>query len=571
MLRGNSNLGRALIVAALLGSAGMVEASEADLILPEEFYLPTPLRLPPEADREARASALYLQALFEEESEGPDKALETKRQALALVPGFSSLAVETAHQYLRRGQTLDAISVLKDAAKANTEDPSPALALSSLYLRQLQKPELAEKYALQALTSAPDLPEPYEALWEVYRSSSQRQKITSLFQRAAKRENDDPGFWLQLADLRLRDAAVDGKQSPEELAAVQSFLEQAVQSRADAETLARAADYFVLCGRVPRATELYQSALDERANLEGVKEKLAACLLETGNTAGAVAVIEKIVKANPLDLRAYDQLAQLHLKTGDMTRALTNLRQALLIAPPDPRRFEDAIRLALAAQDSKAALDLADEAAGKFPKNIEFSLYRGLALSLQERHEEAIKAFEFTLVEAGNSRPDLLDADFYFGYGVAAEQAGRTVKASELFLKSIELDPKRSARACNYLGYMWADRNENLDEAEKLIRRALELEPDNGAFVDSLGWVLFRKGQYDAALAELLRAAELLQEPDAVVFEHIGDTYEKLGRTAEAVLYWQKALQVAPGTGSLTKKIDANSSRIVQKPAEPAR
>jgi tetratricopeptide (TPR) repeat protein len=344
-----------------------------------------------------------------------------------------------------------------------------------------------------------------------------------------------------------------------------------VQSRADAETLARAADYFVLCGRVPRAAELYQSALDERANLEGVKEKLAACLLETGNTAGAVAVIEKIVKANPLDLRAYDQLAQLHLKTGDMTRALANLRQALLIAPPDPRRFEDAIHLALAAHDSKAALDLAEEASEKFPKNIEFSLYRGLALSQQDRHEEAMKAFEFTLVEAGNSRPDLLDADFYFGYGVAAEQAGRTVKASELFLKSIELDPRRAARACNYLGYMWADRNENLDEAEKLIRRALELEPDNGAYVDSLGWVLFRKGQYDAALAELLRAAELLQDPDAVVFEHIGDTYEKLGRTAEAVLYWQKALQIAPGTDSLTKKVDANSSRIVQKPAEPAR
>ena len=68
----------------------------------------------------------------------------------------------------------------------------------------------------------------------------------------------------------------------------------------------------------------------------------------------------------------------------------------------------------------------------------------------------------------------------------------------------------------------------------------------NGAYVDSLGWLYFKQGKFDEALTELLRAAELLPEPDAVVFEHIGDACDKLGRRAEAVLYWQKALQLNP-------------------------
>jgi len=140
-----------------------------------------------------------------------------------------------------------------------------------------------------------------------------------------------------------------------------------------------------------------------------------------------------------------------------------------------------------------------------------------------------------------------------------------------LFQKSIDLDPPRSARALNYLGYMWADRNENLDEAETLIRRALELEPGTGAYLDSLGWTLFRKGQYEDALAELLRATAAFETPDPIVWEHVGDTYEKLGKSAEAVMYWQKALQVDPASLSLTAKIDVHSSRIAAqpKPATP--
>ncbi len=96
----------------------------------------------------------------------------------------------------------------------------------------------------------------------------------------------------------------------------------------------------------------------------------------------------------------------------------------------------------------------------------------------------------------------------------------------------------------NYLGYMWVEQNENLDEAAQLIRRALDLEPGNGAYLDSLGWLPLQAGEIPGGAdgAACGRPKRSL-EPDAVDFEHIGDTCDKLGNKAEAVLYWQKALQ----------------------------
>ncbi len=169
-------------------------------------------------------------------------------------------------------------------------------------------------------------------------------------------------------------------------------------------------------------------------------------------------------------------------------------------------------------------------------------------------------------MEAGISRPEILNGDFYFSYGISAEQAGRFAKAAEALRKSIELDPAKAARACNYLGYMWADRGENLDEAEALIRKAVDSEPDNGAYLDSLGWVYFKKGLYAQACKELTRAVELLKADDSVVFDHLGDACEKLGRTAEAVTCWQKALLLDAGNESIAAKIDARASRVAQKP-----
>jgi tetratricopeptide (TPR) repeat protein len=244
------------------------------------------------------------------------------------------------------------------------------------------------------------------------------------------------------------------------------------------------------------------------------------------------------------------------------------MRQALLLAPIAPRRHEEIIRTSLRAGDHAGALQAATEAESKFPYITGFTVLRAITLSQTGNHAAAMMAFERALVTAANSNPELLDNDFFLSYGGAAERAGHFVKAAELLKKSIALDPARSAQACNYLGYMWAERGEHLAEAEQFIRRALELDPGNGAYMDSLGWVFFRQGRNEEALAELLRASEAMEQPDPVVLEHIGDVYGKLGKTADAVLYWRKALHLDPKNQLLTEKLDAHAARVASQPEQ---
>jgi len=539
-------------------------ALEGDLVPRDAAALLKDPALGEESERRALAAARYLQAIFEEETQGPDRALNTKREVLSLDPAFTDLAMDVAHQYLRRGEVPEATAVLKDAAKNCPSRVEPPVALAGIYLRQLQKPDLAERYASQALASCPDDQAPYQILFEIYKSTGQNPRIDGLFSKALKRTVPSADFWLDLADLKLRDRIQPGSPT------IKSLLDRAQDAAADnPESLVRVAGYFALTGEPERAIPLYQLALKLRTPpLDGVRDKLVDLLIQKEKWPEAAAVLDEIIKANPLDFRAYDRLAGVYLNSNELPRALSNMRQALLVAPPDPRRYDQVVRLCLRIGNGEEALKTAQDAEARFPGVLEFSLYKALALSGVGQHEEAIKVFERILVEGGHLGPGFLDADFFFSYGVAAEQAGRFVKAAELLKKSIELDPSNSARSCNYLGYMWADRGENLQEAEQLIRRALAADPENGAYLDSLGWALFRQGRFADALAELLAASERLsQEPDSVVFEHIGDVCEKLGKSAEAVIYWQKALRLDPQNPGLVSKLDAHASRVVKTPS----
>ena len=109
------------------------------------------------------------------------------------------------------------------------------------------------------------------------------------------------------------------------------------------------------------------------------------------------------------------------------------------------------------------------------------------------------------------------------------------------FRKTLKIDPD-NAGALNYLGYMLADRGIRLDEAHEMIKRALVLEPQNGAYLDSMGWVYYRQGKLNDAEEALVRALDQMSQ-DPTVHDHLGDVYLKLGKTKEAIAQWQASLK----------------------------
>ena len=129
-----------------------------------------------------------------------------------------------------------------------------------------------------------------------------------------------------------------------------------------------------------------------------------------------------------------------------------------------------------------------------------------------------------------------------FLLGAANERSGRRPEAVAAFRELLELDPE-FPEALNYLGYMFAEKGENLEEAEQLILKAVRAEQENGAFVDSLGWVYFQMGRYEEA-RELLERAVRLIPGDGTILEHLGDTYLALGLEGDAREAYLKALEL---------------------------
>jgi Flp pilus assembly protein TadD len=123
--------------------------------------------------------------------------------------------------------------------------------------------------------------------------------------------------------------------------------------------------------------------------------------------------------------------------------------------------------------------------------------------------------------------------------------------------RAVELNPENAA-ALNYLGYTYAERGDNLDEAESLVRRALAISPNDGFYIDSLGWVYYQRGDYATAIRHLERAVKLTNN-DSTIAEHLGDAYLKAGRSRDALRLYRDALghaTEADQTQRLRGKID---------------
>lgn len=146
-------------------------------------------------------------------------------------------------------------------------------------------------------------------------------------------------------------------------------------------------------------------------------------------------------------------------------------------------------------------------------------------------------------------KPD--DVDLQFELASIHERSGDRKTAAEVFLKVLEKTPDH-APTLNYLGYMWAEQGVNLQRAEEMLTRAVGQDPENGAYVDSLGWVYYQLGNLEAAEKYLTDATRLVPR-DATVHEHLGDVLAKRGDMARALSQYRTALSLDPEAKDIEK------------------
>jgi tetratricopeptide (TPR) repeat protein len=542
------------------------------------------LALRSEGAHKADALANFVAGMALEENGEMDRALEAYRKVLNVDPGQSRLASRVAALLIEQEDFPQAIDVLKDAIKANPNDADPYQQLAYIYAKYLKKTDQAIDYANRAITLNPKDIEGYQRLVEIEVAAGQEKKALEVLDRATKVGSDDANFWMRLGKLYVAMLfKSDSQPKPDELKRTNEIFKKAAEHAGDDPAILKdVADYYAASQQLKEAIPLYLHVLELQPDDANAREKLATGFILTNQRGKAVEMLEQIIKEHPEKYQPYDLLAQVlddearslqRAKKFDEAKATfakvaANYEQSLLINPNHAGTYLRLAELLLGPlKDPDRAVRLLAETRRRFPGAPEIVYYLAIAQSEAKQTQQAVATFEEALHEAQvDQDDDIVNAKFYFNYGAAAEQAGLYDKAADLLRKSIALDPASSAEACNYLGYMWADHNMNLDEAETMIKRALEMEPNNASYLDSLGWVEFRKGKFDQALSHLLGAAKTADHDDPVIFEHIGDAYFKLNRISEALESWQKALALDPKNKNLANKIERTKAPIDNGP-----
>ncbi len=278
--------------------------------------------------------------------------------------------------------------------------------------------------------------------------------------------------------------------------------------------------------------------LDERGDLrlaQSARLELAGVGMRAGNWPTV------LVATRPL-LEAEGEVgAEARLLRGEALHRLDRLDDALEVlaeidqdSPMAGRASaKQAEILFSAGRDAEAEVNIAQLTASGDQESL---LLAAEVYQRAERHGEAIPV----LLQAREGVPDSLQVLFWLG--AAYERTGQLPKAEDEFRRLLSLDPE-FAPALNYLGYMWTEQGENLHEALEMVNRAVELDPDNGAYIDSLGWAYFQLGRYREAQDYLERAAELIPD-DAVIVEHLGDLHQAVGDLNRAREYYRRAVDL---------------------------
>lgn len=547
-----------------------VFAAKADLGLGEVPAKGTDLSLRQDGVLHAGALAHYTTALQLETADRPKAALE---HYLAIVRGFpvNPELLEHTSALLMQYEGRDAAMKLLEEAVAQSPDSPQALIqlarFASTYPPEdsTKRDPRADVAIAEALKKFPRHAEVYDAAVMHHLTGGRRDEAVRLLESAAVLPVADARFWLDLAVAAERVWPLGQIEfRPQHLAKVLPFFEAALKHTRDADREAvqlEVAQHFLLINELARARELCEKLSSGPGNLQA--RKMLFRLYEAeGEKDKMLATLEQIVQQQPQDTEYRRLIAREYEQREQMEKAAPHLEAAI----QQGGELEDYLKLALyqmQAGRSEPVIHLCERALRLFPEQPRVHYFLAFAYMRTRQPAKAVARFEEAEKLSANVNEQLLNASFYEQFGAVLEQVGRLDDAALKWEKAIALsspeDPKAAANIMNSLAYMWVEQGKNLAKAEELLAKANELSPDTPAYIDSLGWMYFKKGDFKRALTELKRA-ESLMEPiapeDAEILEHIAHAHRQLGQHKQAIDYLERAAALKSPVQRMRERIE---------------
>lgn len=244
-------------------------------------------------------------------------------------------------------------------------------------------------------------------------------------------------------------------------------------------------------------------------------------------------------------------VSELYIAQERIREALQTLSDAIKLPKAPAAAFMRLGGLLLEQKKLAEAIRVMQSGSEKFPDMSSFPYTLGDIYMREGEFEKALQAYEdavriFTNKQdvAVSKESQAVQENMLFAIASSQERLKRYEDATETLQKILKQDPNNHI-AMNFLAYMWAELDQNIEEAYDLSKQSLELDPENGAYLDTLGWIYFRKGKLKTSLDYLEQAQKVLG-PDFETLLHFGDVYAAKGKSEKAISYWKESLLVNP-------------------------
>jgi tetratricopeptide (TPR) repeat protein len=517
-------------------------------------------------------SRLLLGQLYTLAHDTPN-AEEQFKAAQRIDPGSEDVVLNLARLYSDSGDMTHAIAVL-NAVPADDRTAKMDYALGMSYDQLKQNKNAIDAYS-KAFEMEPDNLDAERGLAQALLNDNQLGPALKHFEAISTGDPQDAQTYLRISEIERR----------------QGHYEQALATLKKAKALAS------------DSLEIgFNEALidDSLGHYDEAAANLQALVKQTNHPDGQYSESEKNNRSIFLD-----RLANIY-REQDKTDLAVQTYQLMVAMGGEyaERGYQGEVDAYRDGKEYDKATMVAQQAALAMPKNKSIQLMLAGQLADSGKQDEGIKLAKAQLKgDASDRDVDLVLAQIYtrlrrwkeaaeeidaadalstkqddkiyiyFLRGALDERQKHYDSAEEQFRRILALDANNSM-TLNYLGYMLGDRGVRLDESLALVQKAVQLDPQNGAYLDSLGWIYFKMGQYALAEANLRKATERMAK-DPAVHDHLGELYEKTGRLKLAAAQWEQSLQeyarttpadAEPGDVSkVQKKLDSARVKLAKE------
>ena len=460
------------------------------------------------------------------------------QQALNLDPNVGEIHLAIAECYWNIGKPELSKNHLETAIKKDPNDPKALQMIADQLIIQ-KKYDEAEKYFFQLRKLNPENVRYIIALAELKKIDKNLREAMNLYLEAFSKEPnrydllETAGrFAINLNDaVKAKSIFKDlSKAIPNEERYLQIFIDLVSRSNSFNEGIAH----------IEELNNIHGETLERRG-------QLGLLYYRSGSTEKARELLKSVIEDSPKNPNYYFSLFDIYMESENYNKAAELGDMLIANYPEDWRGYYSRSLVYMNENDSEAIIDLLEPVSEAFSNTFSIQYLIGIAHSRMKQYDLAMSYYQKSQKIEPNS------TSLMHSMAILYDAIKEWDKSDEIYIDLINVD-SLDAQALNNYAYSLVERNENLNKALKMAKKAIGLEPKNASYLDTIGWIYFKLNQIDKAKEYLESSLEIVKD-NSVVLEHLGDVLMKDNKQKEAIDYYKRALALDKDNPKLIKKV----------------